>query len=76
MLSKVDHGSELLHVPSGVFSSNQRTCIRQFMIAVREGLKPGDSVELDPDKDYRRLLNGSSISEYERGTLESVGDGD
>ena len=76
MLSKTNPGSELLHVQGGMFSSNQRTCIRQFMISVREGLKPGDSVELDPDKKYRKMLNGSSIPKYERGTLESVGDGD
>jgi len=42
------------------------------MIAVRNGLKPRSSVELDPDKDFRSILNRTSIHEYERGTLESV----
>lgn len=53
-MSNVDN--ELKHVPQEL-SSNHRTCIRQFMIAVRGGLKSGDSVELDPDKDFRPLLN-------------------
>ena len=68
-ISRVDN--ELEHVPQR-FSSNQRTCIRQFMIAVREGLKPGDSVELDPDKDFRPILKRPSTIEHERGTLEQV----
>ena len=55
--SRVDN--ELEHVPKE-FSSNQRTCIRQFMIAVRNGLKPGGSVELDPDKDFRPILKRQS----------------
>ena len=72
MLSEIDTGNELLHVPVG-FSSNQRTCIRQFMIAVRDnGLKAGDSVNLDPDKDFRKQLHISSAIEYERGTLKEV----
>ena len=72
MLSEIDTGNELLHVPVG-FSSNQRTCIRQFMIAVRDnGLKAGDSVNLDPDKDFRKQLHMSSAIEYERGTLKEV----
>jgi hypothetical protein len=71
MLDKIKPGSELLHVPPG-FSSNQRTCIRQFMLAIREGLKPGDSVELDPDKDFRKQLDRSSQPEYERGTLKEI----
>lgn len=68
-ISRVDN--ELEHV-SQDFSSNQRTCIRQFMIAVRNGLKPGDSVELDPDKDFRPILKRPSTIEHERGTLEQV----
>lgn len=64
-------GNELEHVPPE-YSSNQRTCIRQFMIAVRNGLKPGDSVELDPDKDFRPILKRPSTIEHERGTLEQV----
>lgn len=69
-ISQVDN--ELEHAPQE-FSSNQRTCIRQlFMIAVSNGLKPGDSVELDPDKDFRKILNRPSIIEHERGTLEQV----
>lgn len=68
-MSGVDN--ELEHVPLEL-SSNQRTCIRQFMIAVREGLKAGDSVDLDPDKDFRPVLNRTSTIEYERGTLERV----
>lgn len=72
MLSKIDTGDELLHVPVG-FSSNQRTCIRQFMIAVRDyGLNAGDSVNLDPDKDFRKQLDRSSTIEYECGTLKEV----
>lgn len=42
------------------------------MIAVRNGLKPGGSVELDPDKDFRPMLNRTSSIEHERGTLEQV----
>lgn len=66
-----DENKELEHVPTNL-SSNQRTCIRQFMIAVKLGLKPCDSLTLDPDKDFRRMLNRSSMPEYERGTLERV----
>jgi hypothetical protein len=68
-MSRVDN--ELEHVTQE-FSSNQRTCIRQFMIAVRNGVKPGDSVELDPDKDFRPILKRPSTIEHERGTLERV----
>ena len=68
-MSRVDN--ELENVPPE-YSSNQRTCIRQFMIAVRNGLKPGDSIELDPDKDFRPILKRPSIIEHERGTLERV----
>ena len=68
-MSDVNH--ELQHAPKE-FSSNQRTCIRQFMIAVRNGLKPGGSVELDPDKDFRPILKRPSTIEHERGTLEQV----
>ena len=42
------------------------------MIAVRNWLKPGDSVELDPDKDFRPILKRPSTIEHERGTLEHV----
>ena len=68
-MSRVDN--ELEHIPHE-YSSNQRTCIRQFMIAVRNGVKPGDSVELDPDKDFRPILKRPSTIEHERGTLERV----
>lgn len=68
-MSRVDN--ELEHVPNE-FSPNQRTCIRQFKITVRDGLKPGDSVELDPDKDFRPILSRPSTIEHERGTLEQV----
>jgi len=68
-VSTKDH--ELEHVPN-TFSSNQRTCIRQFMIAIRGGLKPGDSIDLDPDKDFRPILNRKSTIEHERGTLEEL----
>ena len=68
-MSRVDN--ELEHIPHE-YSSNQRTCIRQFMIAVSNGLKPGDSVELDPDKDFRPILKRPSTIEHERGTLEQV----
>lgn len=72
MLSTIKPGSELLNVPHG-FSSNQRTCIRQFMIAVRDnGIKPGNSIDLDPDKDFRKQLDRSSQPEYEAGTLKEV----
>jgi len=63
-------GDELKNIPSEL-SQKRKTCIRQFMIAVRNGLKPGDSIELDPDKDFRPL-NISSNIEYERGTLEEI----
>lgn len=53
--------------------SNSKTAIRQFMIAVRDwNVKPGSSMDLDPDKDFRKQLNRSSMPEYERGTLEEV----
>ena len=68
-MSRVDN--ELEHVPPE-YSSNQSTCIRQFMIAVRNGLKPGGSVELDPDKDFRPILSRPSTIEHEHGTLEQV----
>lgn len=42
------------------------------MIAVRNGLKSGDSVELDPDKDFRPILNRPPIIENERGILKHV----
>lgn len=71
MLSKIKPGSELLHVPVG-FSSNQRTCIRQFMLAIRDGLKAGDSVELDPDKEFRKQLNTKIMHSSEAGTLETI----
>ena len=71
LLDMSDVNYELKYVPKE-FSSNQRTGIRQFMIAVRDGLKPGDSVDLDPDKDFRPVLNRPSTIEYERGTLERV----
>lgn len=65
-------GNELANVPLE-FASNQKTAIRALMIAVRDcNLKPGDSVNLDPDKDFRKQLNRSSMPEYERGTLEDV----
>lgn len=70
-MSNVDN--ELQHVPQEL-SSNHRTCIRQFMIAVRGGLKPGDSVELDPDNDFRPLLSRPSTIGLERGTLKDVCD--
>lgn len=73
MLFKTKPGSELLVVKAGDFTGSQRTAIRQFMIGVRAGLKKGDSVEIDPDKDFRPMLNRSSVVEGERGTLESVG---
>lgn len=69
MFSKINKGSELLHVPVG-FSRNQRTCIRQFMIAIRKGLRAGDSIHLDPDKEFRKQLDRSSQPEYESGTLK------
>lgn len=72
MLFKSKPGSELLQVKSGDFASGQRTAIRQFMIGVRAGLKKGDSVGLDPDRDFRPLLKQSSVIEGERGTLEAV----
>lgn len=63
-------GDEFKIIPLEL-SSKRKTCLRQFMIAVRNGLKPGDSIDLDPDKDFRPL-NISSNIEYERGTLELV----
>ena len=71
LLDTSEEGSELKHIPSEM-SSNYKTCIRQFMIAVRAGLKSGDSVDLDLDKDFRPVLNRTSVHEYERGTLKDV----
>ena len=71
MVDSCHKGQETKAIPFTLIK-NKRTAIRQFMIAVRDGLKPRASVELDPDKDFRPLLSRSSIHEYERGTLESV----
>lgn len=65
-------GDELKIVPDEL-ASNSKTAIRQFMIAVRDwDVKPGSSIDLDPDNDFRPMLNRSSAHEYERGTLEEV----
>ena len=54
------------------FSKKKKIAFRRFISAVVDGLKPGDSVEIDPDKEFRPLLNQSSMIEGERGTLEAV----
>lgn len=71
MVDSCHKGQESEAIPFTLIK-NKRTAIRQFMIAVRNGLKPRSSVELDPDKDFRSILNRASTHEYERGTLESV----
>ena len=72
MVVKIEPGSELLYVKAGDFTSSQRTAIRQFMIAVRDGLKKGDSIELDPDKEFRAVLNRQSVIESELGRLDEL----
>lgn len=62
---------ELKHIPRDL-PQDKKTSIKQFMIAVRNGLKSGDSIDLDPDKDFRPILKRSSVIEHERGTLKQV----